>query len=58
MWALSKYLDDLAVRTRNCAHWCETQASTWDRLDRHDGHAPENRPEGAVEAVHGPEMGI
>jgi hypothetical protein len=29
-WRLSKLLDDLAVRTRNCAHWCDAQADVWD----------------------------
>jgi hypothetical protein len=31
-WKLSKLFDDLAVRTRNCAHWCDHQAAEWDAV--------------------------
>ena len=31
-WKLSKLFDDLAVRTRRCADWCDHQGAQWDAM--------------------------
>jgi hypothetical protein len=43
-WKLSKLLDDLAVRYRNAAHWCDLQADAWDRPLDHD-RGPDPHPD-------------